>query len=456
MALGIALGADRAVRRQIGEHLGQRHRRLPLEAPRRLRRPPPRPSSAGPVLRLRLFCLRLLDLDRFLARLDRRRIDRDVADQPLAERALDRAPRAGAWRSRLRQARRTRARTSLRSASRPARSQPHSRRSARVDLQPLDQHPGLGQAQHRFGHEGAGDRMPVLERPSGPAVAHLHERLDAHEAEHGDDPLVLCRSTARPRPAARGKDGLECGPRHLIAAHEEACPVQFAGVSSQKDHARTRTGTPRSSLLRKNNRARWGYFARGSKENAGANRSCPELVPPVMAAPRWREASPRNRRPSTTGRHGLSDCTSLECRDRGADACRGWPPVPSRPLHGRSAAAMTILSRHGRAEATRSVVEGTGGHPRQVDTDFRIARRSNVETECADACRGWPPVPSRPLHGRLGSGHDAEIRDTTIFVVFRGAPLVSCARAGPDLRVRPNSGAVPTAVLAGECERRVQ
>src|SRR3984893_9688598 len=86
MALGVALGSDRAMRRQVGQHLGTAHGGLAFDPARLLLLDH---FSLFRPAALALRWLRRRRLHRLFAGLDRGRIAREVADQAILIAALD-------------------------------------------------------------------------------------------------------------------------------------------------------------------------------------------------------------------------------------------------------------------------------------------------------------------------------------------------------------------------------
>ena len=141
---------------------------------------------------------------RRLARHDRRRVTRDVADDRFAQRLLDqrlvnagRHIELGQFGERPRERRLARHGTDAFPAAQPA--------QRRIDRQPLDQHRSGRQIEHRLGHERTRQCWAILWRTARPSVDHLHERLDAHHPKNGDEPLMILGQRPHLGPETREK-----------------------------------------------------------------------------------------------------------------------------------------------------------------------------------------------------------------------------------------------------------
>src|SRR5208337_628836 len=186
VALAVFLGADVAGGGQVGEHLAEVLRDLPLET-RRLRLWPlfvlarasalTRRLSAIGWRRILLFVVRLR-LDRLLARLDLGGVARDHADDAPAERALNQRRVHLAGQIALRKLREGAGKGSFRRHLRA--SFPTENATQRlVDIEALDQSGGGRNAQHRLGDESPGEGAAIVRRATGASGRFGNEGLEA-------------------------------------------------------------------------------------------------------------------------------------------------------------------------------------------------------------------------------------------------------------------------------------
>ena len=194
VALAVFLAADVAGGGQVGEHLAEGLRDLPLDAGRLRLRPLLVLARASALARRRgvlgrrrivLAVVRLV-LDRLLARFDLRGVARDRPDDASAERALD---QRGVDLVRQLALREFGERPGERGfggdlrAAFPAEDAPQGL----VDAEALDQGAGGGNAQDRLGHESSGEGATVLGRPARRPGRVGDEGFEADDVEGGDE-----------------------------------------------------------------------------------------------------------------------------------------------------------------------------------------------------------------------------------------------------------------------------
>ena len=189
VAFGIALGTDIACRRKISQHLRQRLAGLALEPAGLFDHDHlalPRPAA------LAFGRGRPSDLHRLLACLDRGRVARDVADEMILERSFNQGlmhALGNALVGKLGKSARER-----RLARHIGRALPANKTTQRrVDMKTLNQRRRGRQVEHRLGDKRARQRMAIIERTAGPAIAHPNNGLHANHLQHGDEPLVIIR-----------------------------------------------------------------------------------------------------------------------------------------------------------------------------------------------------------------------------------------------------------------------
>ena len=163
------------------------------------------------TLAFRQLCFKFLRFCWLFPRRDRGRIARDVTHEMVAEHPLHQGRvdtlRHATRRQFSERPRECRFARHLRGAlptDQPAQDQ--------IDVQPLDQCRRGRHVQHSLGDERARQRMPVVERPAGTAVAHPDVGLDARHLQHRNEPLVIVRERPDLRLKPREKLALNMAP----------------------------------------------------------------------------------------------------------------------------------------------------------------------------------------------------------------------------------------------------
>ena len=194
VALAVFLAADVAGGGQVGEHLAEVLRDLPLETRRLRLRTLFVLAWASALARRRgiigrrgiVFAVVGLHLDRLLARFDLGGVARDRPDDASPERTLDQRGVDLVWQ---RAAREFGERPGKRGFGRNLRASLPAEDATQglVDVEALDQRAGGGNAQDRLGHESSGEGATVLGRPARPPGRLGNEGFEADHVEGGDE-----------------------------------------------------------------------------------------------------------------------------------------------------------------------------------------------------------------------------------------------------------------------------
>ena len=194
VALAVFLAADVAGGGQVGEHLAEVLRDLPLETRRLRLRPRFVLAGTSALARRRgiigrrgiVFAVVGLHLDRLLARFDLGGVARDRPDDASPERTLDQRGVDLVWQ---RAAREFGERPGKRGFGRNLRASLPAEDATQglIDVEALDQGTGGGNAQDRLGHESSGEGATVLGRPARPPGRLGNEGFEADHVERGDE-----------------------------------------------------------------------------------------------------------------------------------------------------------------------------------------------------------------------------------------------------------------------------
>ncbi len=193
-AVAIGLAADGAVPRQLGQHGGQRHDHLPLDARlfTRFLAPAPGARRFRPRGLLAALFRRFGWFYRPLAHRDRRRIPADMPDQPFRlrfgdQRRVDllRQLRLGKIGESAREHRFVGNLPNIFPTADPA--------QCGIRPQMISQRTRGPEIAHRLGHERPGDGAPVPLRSPHPPPAAWNPPVDLQQAQHLHQLLVLLR-----------------------------------------------------------------------------------------------------------------------------------------------------------------------------------------------------------------------------------------------------------------------
>ena len=232
VALAVFLAADVAGGGQVGEHLAEVLRDLPLET-RRLR---PRTLFAlawtSALARRRgiigrrgiVFAVVGRVLDRLLARFDLGGVARDRPDDASPERTLDQRGVDLVWQ---RAAREFGERPGKRGFGRNLRASLPAEDATQglVDVEALDQGAGGGNAQDRLGHESSGEGATVLGRPARPPGRLRNERFEADHVERGDETAQRFGDRIVVLAHPREQKALDVAPASLHRVERVVCHV---------------------------------------------------------------------------------------------------------------------------------------------------------------------------------------------------------------------------------------
>ena len=236
VALAVFLAADVAGGGQVGEHLAEVLRDLPLET-RRLR---PRTLFAlawtSALARRRgiigrrgiVFAVVGRVLDRLLARFDLGGVARDRPDDASPERTLDQRGVDLVWQ---RAAREFGERPGKRGFGRHLRASLPAEDATQglVDVEALDQGAGGGNAQDRLGHESSGEGAAVLGRPARPPGRLRNERFEADHVERGDETAQRFGDRIVVLAHPREQKALDVAPASLHRVERVVCHVYSHG-----------------------------------------------------------------------------------------------------------------------------------------------------------------------------------------------------------------------------------